>query len=96
MKVFNLHSPDCPADALYIGRGSVAGNPYRIGAPHPVTKRPMTRNNVCDLYEKDVEADPQLKRRLITYCRGRNLKCFCKPLRCHGDYLLRISRERQG
>jgi hypothetical protein len=83
-KVYNLRSPDCPADALYIGRGSIAGNPFVIGVDG-------TRDEVCDKYIARVEADPELKIRLVEYCRGRNLKCFCKPLRCHGDYLLEIS-----
>jgi hypothetical protein len=49
-------------------------------------------NAACDLHLVwRVEADPELKIRIVEYCRGRNLKCFCKPLRCHGDYLLEIS-----
>ena len=77
---------DAPPDARYIGRGSVAGNPFRIG-------RDGTRDEVCDRFEAMVEADPALKQELVEYCRGHDLVCFCKPERCHGDYLLRVSNE---
>ena len=83
-EVFNLRAANCPEDARYIGRGSIAGNPYKIGVHG-------TRDEVCDLFEQMCERHPRLKQQLIDYCRGHDLKCFCKPLRCHGDYLVRIS-----
>lgn len=83
-RVYNRYDPSAPPDARYIGRGTIAGNPYKIG-------RDGTRNEVCDKYEARVEADPELKASLIEYCRGHDLLCFCAPRRCHGDYLLRIS-----
>lgn len=80
------HINNAPNDALYIGRGSLAGNPYKIG-------RDGTRDEVCDKYKARLEDNPALKAVIISYCKGRNLKCFCKPKRCHGDYLLRISNK---
>jgi hypothetical protein len=83
-KVYNISDPNCPPDALYIGRGSPAGNKFRIGPDG-------TRDEVCDKFEQYAESHPEFKRQLIEYCHGRDLKCFCKPLRCHGDYCLRVS-----
>jgi hypothetical protein len=83
-RVYNKHHANVPRDAVYIGRGSLAGNPYRIGSDGD-------RDEVCDKYEAMVEANPTLKRRLIAYCVGKDLVCFCSPRRCHGDYLLKIS-----
>ncbi len=80
------HINNAPKNAKYIGRGSVAGNPFKIG-------RDGSRDEVCDKYEAYLEANPALKREVIDYCKGADLKCFCKPKRCHGDYLLRISNE---
>ena len=31
MKVWNKRDPNCPKDAIYVGRPSWWGNPYRIG-----------------------------------------------------------------
>lgn len=85
-RVYNKYDYTAPRDGLYIGRGSLAGNPFRIG-------RDGTRDEVCEKFEKMVESNPRLKEILIKYCRGRDLICFCKPARCHGDYLLKISNE---
>lgn len=73
-------------DAVYIGRGSPWGNPFVIG-------RDGDRDAVCDKYEKMVEANHAYKDRVIEVLRGKNLMCFCAPLRCHGDYLLRIANQ---
>ena len=83
-KVYKLSN--APKDVLYIGRGSIAGNPFVIG-------KHGNRDEVCDKYEEKIEADPILKEKLIKICKGRNLGCFCKPFRCHGDYLLEISND---
>lgn len=80
------HINNAPTDARYIGRGSIAGNPYKIG-------RDGTRDEVCDMYETYLENAPMLKTRIIEYCKGHDLACFCKPQRCHGDYLLKISND---
>lgn len=83
-RVYNKFKENPPPEARYIGRGSIAGNPFLIGVDG-------TRDQVCNKFEVMVEAHPKLKARLVEYCRGHDLVCFCKPKRCHGDYLLRIS-----
>lgn len=85
-RVWNISEPGAPQLVLYCGRGSAMGNPFRIG-------RDGTRDEVCDKYEAMVESDPKLKAQLIKACRGWDLVCHCAPLRCHCDYLLRISNE---
>lgn len=84
-KVYNRYGY-VPPGARYIGRGSIAGNPFVIG-------KDGNRAEVCDKYEAYVEADPALKERLIEFCRGRDLVCYCAPRQCHGDYLVRISND---
>lgn len=75
-KVWNKLMPHNP-DAVYVGRGSPWGNPYLIG-------RDGTRNQVCDKFEKFIL--PELD---VTELRGQDLICFCAPLRCHADSLLK-------
>lgn len=75
-KVYNKYDPKCPIDAVYCGRGSPYGNPYVIG-------RDGNRDEVCDLFERSVL--PTLD---VSALRGKNLKCFCKPRRCHCDSIL--------
>lgn len=84
--VYNIRDPDCPITAVYIGRGSVCGNPFKIG-------RDGNRAEVCQKFKDWLETVPYLKQKMIIYCQGKDLKCFCKPLECHGDHLLAISNK---
>ena len=77
MKVHNKHANTAPYDAVYIGRGSLWGNPYKIGIDG-------TRDGVCDLFEKFVL--PELD---VEPLRGKDLVCFCAPYRCHGDSIIK-------
>ena len=81
--VHNKYHGTAPSDAVYIGRGSPYGNPFVVGHPHPETRKPMTRDDVCDLFEQRVL--PSLD---VSKLAGKDLVCFCKPKRCHGDSLL--------
>ena len=66
---------------VYVGRGSHWGNPFVIG-------RDGDRDAVCDLFEQSVM--PKLD---LTLLRGKNLVCFCAPIRCHADVLLREANK---
>ena len=80
---------------VYIGRGSPYGNPYRIGAPDPDQERhgqPMDRERVIVLYARDVV--PRLTERDKGRLVGMNVLCYCAPLPCHGDLLLRVVNGR--
>ena len=75
-----------PLGAVYIGRGSPYGNPFIIGIHG-------NRDQVCDQFEAMVEANPELKAKIKKELKGKDLVCYCKPARCHGDYLLKIANE---
>ena len=75
-RVFNRHI-DPTADAVYVGRGTPYGNPFRIG-------RDGTRDEVCDRFEREIL--PTLD---VSALRGKSLMCYCAPRRCHADALLR-------
>jgi hypothetical protein len=89
-RVWNRNRRGYPETALYIGRGSLGGNPFRMR-----DQSDAERDRVCDAYEEWIQAPEQaelladLKRML----RGHHLLCFCKPKRCHGDTLLRLVNE---
>lgn len=66
---------------VYIGRPSKWGNPFQIGRDgtrEEVIKKYadwfMTTNLVLDLHE----------------LKGGRLGCCCKPLACHGDFLVQL------
>lgn len=88
--VANKKAPDYkhqPND-VYIGRGSKWGNPYRIGIGG-------TRGVMCDKYTEHMT---KLLREYpekynILELQGKRLVCFCKPARCHGDWLAAMANE---
>lgn len=82
-KVLNKHTAGSYADAVYIGRGSKWGNPFRIGIDGD-------RAAVIAKYETWLRRQHHLLRALDEL-RGRNLLCFCAPKVCHGDLLLRLA-----
>jgi Domain of unknown function (DUF4326) len=82
-QVFNKHRAGVPAGAIYIGRGSRWGNPFRIGVHGD-------RDTVIAKYERWL-ADQHDLLRALDELRSRDLLCFCSPQRCHGDLLMRLA-----
>ena len=66
---------------VYIGRGSIWGNPFVIG-------RDGDRAEVIRKYEAYLASQPELIVRLPEL-RGKRIGCFCAPQACHGDVLKR-------
>lgn len=70
---------------VYIGRGSVWGNPFAIGEHG-------TREEVIDLYRialwSLIQRNKITKEDLIAL-DGKRLGCFCKPQACHGDVIVK-------
>lgn len=82
-KVLNKRCDVIPSDAVYIGRGSKWGNPFRIGPDGD-------RAAAIRKHEAWFRGQHHLLRALDEL-RGRDLVCFCKPLACHGDLLHRLA-----
>jgi hypothetical protein len=69
---------------VYIGRGSKWGNPFKMK-----NKSDEERDRVCDLYETwfySMGLDKD-----IHMLKGKILGCYCKPKRCHGDFLAKLA-----
>ena len=82
-KVLNKHYAGIRAGAIYIGRGSKWGNPFRIG-------HDGDRATVIAKYARWL-ADQHDLLRALDELRSRDLVCFCAPRACHGDLLLRLA-----
>ncbi|HDK42912.1 MAG TPA: DUF4326 domain-containing protein [Candidatus Pacearchaeota archaeon] len=85
-RVLNKYRHVISKNAIWIMRGYKYGNPFIIG-------KHGDRNDVCNLYESYVK-DRFSKKEIQKDLKGKDLVCCCKPLRCHGDYLLRIANEK--
>lgn len=82
--LFNKHTDIVPKDAIYIGRGSKWGNPFIIGVHGD-------RDEVCDAYED--YAEEKFTSNDYNELIGKDLVCYCKPKRCHGEFLMRKAIE---
>ncbi len=90
---------------VWIARGSKWGNPYRIGAAHPETAEPMSREDVLGLYkEYIVGGEGRHLLGQLGELEGQTLGCFCAehgalcvddPVKCHGQILLKLLAHRR-
>ena len=84
-RVLNKHAAGRHCGAVYIGRGSKWGNPFRIGVAGD-------RATVIAKHAHWLRDQHQLLRALDEL-RGQDLLCFCAPAACHGDLLLRLANS---
>lgn len=73
-------------DGVYIGRPSVWGNPYEIG-------KDGNRQEIIEKYKLYLESRPDLIEKAKQELKGKNLVCWCSPLPCHGDILIKVANE---
>lgn len=77
---------------VYIGRRkkgkSLWGNPFILED----SRNDAERNRVCDCHQLWLKSQTKLLEK-IPDLRGKVLFCFCYPLRCHGDELVRRANE---
>lgn len=82
-EVVNVKAYKHPQHVRYIGRGSIFGNPFKIGEDG-------TREEVIEKYRvwfyDRLSWDAYFKHR-VESLRGCILGCFCKPQACHGDII---------
>jgi len=82
-----------PANAIYVGRPTVWGNPYVVGSKL-MNGETLTAEKAVALYEQHL-AD-NFSERDIRHClHDKDLACWCaldEP--CHADVLLRIANSR--
>ena len=91
MKVWNKRDPKCPKDAEYVGRPTVWGNPYS----HMNVKgtiKVASRKEAIRRYEEDISERDRIDIR--RWLAGKDLVCWCAPLPCHADVLLKIANKK--
>ena len=97
MRVLNKRTDKIPPEAVYVGRPSKWGNPWRIGEKHPADGHRLTRKEVIELYQNNIGQMLKAKRDdgslilNIEELKGKDLVCWCSPLPCHADILLELA-----
>jgi len=82
-RIVNIHTTS--VYDVYIGRGSKWGNPFVLGYDG-------TREQVIAKYEIYIRRTKSLMDALPELV-GKVLGCYCYPLPCHGDVLLKLLKE---
>jgi hypothetical protein len=80
------YSPDLDGPAVFIGRPSKWGNPFRIT---PECSRKMA----IEKFREMVYNNEKFLEEIRTELRGKNLVCYCSPKPCHGDVLLEVANN---
>jgi hypothetical protein len=80
--VHNLYHNTAPSDAVYVGRGSLWGNPFVIG-------KDGTREEVIEKFKQFIL--PTLD---LIPLKDKDLICFCKPKACHADLLIEEANKK--
>lgn len=80
----NKHS----ADAKVIGRGTVWGNPFIIGADGD-------RDTVIAKFYHYAKWRLEREPKWLEPLRGWNLACYCAPQACHGNAIIKLLEETQ-
>lgn len=90
-----VHCKKEPFD-VYIGRGSIFGNPF-THIKDRETKAEFvvaTRSEAIENYREWIKTQPTILSALESL-RGKRLGCYCKPKSCHGDILIEMLNEKQ-
>ena len=104
--VVNKHKHSPTENDVYIGRGSILGNPY-TSIKGKKTKAKFfcdSREESIKSFEKYIREKIENKDKVVCEELNRiwklakegevNLVCFCKPKSCHGDVIKNIIEEK--
>ena len=92
MAVLNKHKHGIPAGAVYIGRGSMWGNPFVMGQHG--TRDEVVEKHAAYLRNQVKTGEVSLQQLASLY--RKDLVCFCAPLKCHGDILEKAAEWAHG
>jgi hypothetical protein len=86
--VLNRKQSGVPDGAVYVGRPSKWGNPFKIGIHG-------TREQVITKYREWILASIADNPRVydLEELREKDLVCWCHPQPCHGDVLIQIANK---
>ncbi|QNR53887.1 hypothetical protein phiK7A1_099 [Pseudomonas phage phiK7A1] len=86
----NMSDPDI----VYIGRGSIWGNPHEMIAV-PKGNKDQERHRVIAAYKQTLWrliTSGKITKEMLIALDGKRLACYCAPKSCHGDIIARAVR----
>lgn len=79
-------------DIVYIGRGSIWGNPYSHKDGTKANVKVATREEAVDKYRQRLWfliREGAITKEMLLELDGKRLACYCSPQACHGDVLVK-------
>ena len=87
VKVTKVRNKDKDEDFdVYIGRGTLFGNPFPIEHEPDGNKRKVVIEKFRVYFHEEIVSNPE-KLKVLLSLKGLRLGCHCKPLPCHGDVI---------
>ncbi|WP_391560312.1 DUF4326 domain-containing protein [Robertmurraya sp.] len=84
----NMDDPDI----VYIGRGSIWGNPFSFKQGTKALYKSESREESIESYRNylwDAIKSGDVTKGMLLELDGKRLACYCAPQTCHGDVLVR-------
>jgi hypothetical protein len=91
-KAFVVHCMKSKYDVL-ISRPGPWGNPYSFQKHSMGDYKVATRAEAIASYEAWLRARPVMVARAKRELKGKVLGCYCSPLPCHGEVLVKVANE---
>ncbi len=92
-----------PEGAVYVGRGSKWGNPFRWESPSAIAALERGEITRADIVESPADAVQMFRDFIFPFdadlseLRGKDLACWCAPDQpCHADVLLEWANAPEG
>lgn len=79
---------------VYVGRPSKWGNPYSHKKGTQAKYLVKTREEAIQKYEEWIRGQTELLEQLDEL-EDKIISCWCSPLSCHGDVLVKLIEERK-
>jgi len=94
LRVLNRRNDTIPPGAVYVGRPTKWGNPFKITDPllPPGLTKEEKHRAVTDEYRRYITNNPELMGQLPEL-KGKDLVCWCSPLPCHAEVLLELANK---
>jgi hypothetical protein len=91
MRVVNVRTEVC---THYIGRGRPVGNAVNANLGNPyVIGLGDDREQAIAEFEAWARSQPAVMERIRALPKDAVLGCWCKPLACHGDVIIKLWKE---
>lgn len=93
-RVWNKRESNIPADAIYVGRPTKFGNPFRVGSYY--NGKLLRQSDAVEQYRDwllNSDQGLEIMKAAKAELKGKDLVCWCAPKPCHADILFEVANK---